>query len=81
MADIKNIDDVLEQLKAYNERKMQALFAAAREKRLKQKLERANHSVNDAVKKVEEVIEESVEPKANETLDRWKSLLDQLGKK
>lgn len=81
MAEIKNIDDVLEGLKAYNEKKMQELFALAREKRARQKLERAEKAANGELEKVEAVVEESAEPKANETLERWKALLGELGKK
>lgn len=78
MAGLKSMDEVLQQLKSYNDQKMDELLQKFNEVRAEKKLARAAAKAEEVLEKVEEVVESTP---AKASMDKWMKLLDELGKK
>ncbi|MCG7407355.1 hypothetical protein MH117_07975 [Paenibacillus sp. ACRRX] len=78
MENINNMEDVLAQIKKFNERKMESLMAQLREARAQRKLERLQ--APDEVSKEVEAPASASSP-SDVTMEKWVSLLQELSKK
>lgn len=80
MANVKNMNDVLEQLRLANEKKLGELLSTYSTTRTLRKKVRAEAAaqIND----IPEIVKDATQKAAvDETMDRWLKLLDGLGKK
>ncbi|WP_028545291.1 hypothetical protein [Paenibacillus taiwanensis] len=78
MDNINNMEDVLAQIKKFNERKMESLMAQLRETRAQRKRERLQ--AQDEATHVVETPAPASSP-SDVTMEKWASLLQELAKK
>ncbi|MGZ9585755.1 hypothetical protein [Paenibacillus marinisediminis] len=78
MDNLKSMDDVLERLKALNEKKLEEMMNSYGRVRAKRKRERLVAPIND----IPEVVEKASQSSAvDASMDQWLKLLNELGRK
>lgn len=80
MAEVKNMNDVLDRLRLANEKKIEELLATYNTTRALRKKVRAEAAAQ--IDNIPEIVKDATQKTAvDETMDRWLKLLDGLGKK